>query len=65
LTLTAAMLLVSTWAWANQDQRHISADEVPSHVASAWFEALYDVVKEEGTTPPLAARIYGISAVAL
>jgi hypothetical protein len=34
-------------------------------VAWTWFEALYDVVKAEQTTPPPGSRIYGITAVAL
>ena len=42
-----------------------SADASSSEVASTWFELLYDVVKAERTTPPPAARVYGISAVAL
>jgi hypothetical protein len=49
-------------ASASQDN---SADRCSSEVASSWFELLYDVVKAERTTPPPAARIYGISAVAL
>jgi hypothetical protein len=46
-------------------QTHPPADEFSSEVASTWFELLYDVVKAEGTAPPQASRIYGISAVAL
>jgi membrane-associated phospholipid phosphatase len=65
LTLMAALLLVNSWAWADLDRSKKSADEFPSHVASTWFEELYDVVKAEKTTPPMASRIYGISAVAL
>src|SRR6185369_10549336 len=42
-----------------------SADGFTSEVASSWFEVLYDVVKAEKTTPPVASRIYGIAAVAL
>jgi hypothetical protein len=34
-------------------------------VAVAWFDLLYDVVKAEQVTPPQAARIYGLAAVAL
>jgi hypothetical protein len=37
----------------------------PSEVASSWFELLYDVMKAERTTPPQAARVYGVAAVAL
>jgi membrane-associated phospholipid phosphatase len=42
-----------------------SAALSPSDVASSWFELLYDIVKAERTTPPLAARVYGVAAVAL
>jgi hypothetical protein len=59
-----AALLVGN-AWADADKSQEPADEFPSDVASAWFEALYDIVKAEETTPPPAARIYGITAVAL
>jgi hypothetical protein len=65
LALMAALLLVNSWAWADLDRSKKSADEFPSHVASTWFEELYDVVKAEQTTPPMASRIYGLSAVAL
>jgi hypothetical protein len=65
LGLMGALLLGHAWVWADLGQRHTSADQFPSDVASTWFEALYDVVKAEKTTPPPAARIYGITAVAL
>src|SRR5438128_2339387 len=41
------------------------ADTLSSKVASSWFELLYDVVKAEKTTPPLASRVYGVTSVAL
>jgi hypothetical protein len=41
------------------------ADEVSSKVASAWFELFYDVVKAVKMPPPLASRVYGVTAVAL
>lgn len=65
LTLTAMLLLVNSWAWADVDQSNKSADKFPSDVASTWFEELYDIMKAEGATPPPASRIYGITAVAL
>jgi hypothetical protein len=65
LTLTAALLLVHCWAWADPDQSRKSADLFPSDVAATWFEALYDIVKAEQMAPPAASRIYGITAVAL
>ena len=45
--------------------KHDPADNFPSDVASVWFDALYDVIKSEGIAPPQAARIYGITSVAL
>lgn len=42
-----------------------SADTYPSDVASVWMDLLYDVIKSEGTPPPPASRIYGITTVAL
>jgi hypothetical protein len=50
---------------ACSDERDDSAASAPSEVATAWFELLYDVVKAERTTPPAAARIYGVAGVAL
>jgi hypothetical protein len=41
------------------------ADELPSKIASTWFEFLYDVVKAERTPPPEASRVYAITGVAL
>jgi hypothetical protein len=64
-TLITVLLLAHSWAWATLDHRQKSADEVPSEIASAWLELLYDVVKGEATPPPSASRIYGITAVAL
>jgi hypothetical protein len=34
-------------------------------VASVWFDTLYDLVKTEQITPPVASRLYGVVAVAL
>ena len=65
LGLIGTLLLGHAWVWADLGQRHTSADQFPSDVASTWFEALYDVVKAEQTTPPPAARMYGLTAVAL
>jgi hypothetical protein len=55
------ILLIAPAAWARNDP----ADDLPSDVASVWFDMLYDVIKSEGTAPPPAARIYGITSVAL
>jgi hypothetical protein len=62
------VLLVPPRAWAGADHGAAASpptDKAPSDVASAWFEALYDVVQAERTPPPAAARIYGLTAVAL
>ena len=55
------VLAIAPAVWA----KHDPADNFPSDVASVWFDTLYDVIKLEGTTPPPAARIYGITSVAL
>jgi hypothetical protein len=50
---------------ACSDEQDDSAASSPSDVATSWFETLYDVVKAERTTPPPAARVYGVAGVAL
>jgi membrane-associated phospholipid phosphatase len=66
LTLAAVVLaLVPSAAVPGETPPAPLADEVPSTVASRWFELLYDVVKTEKTPPPQASRIYGVAAVAL
>jgi PAP2 superfamily len=65
LAVSLVMLLATSLAWADLDQRKETADEFPSDTASIWFEKLYDVVKAEKTTPPVASRIYGVTAIAL
>jgi PAP2 superfamily len=61
-TLLIALMLVVPSAWA--DTRPAPADDEPSDVATVWFDTLYDVVKSEAAGFPVAARIYGVSAVA-
>lgn len=46
-----------------RDERRRGSDS--SKVASVWFDALYDVIRSEGTAPPPASRIYGLAAVGL
>ena|SRR2546427_4923 len=66
LVLIASLLFVNTAVLADVEiTKKPAADDFSSEVASAWFELLYDVVKAERTTPPVASRIYGIAAVAL
>ena len=61
LALVAALLAAAPVAWAKEG----SADSFLSDVASVWFDLLYDVVRSEDTPPPLASRIYGVTAVGL
>jgi PAP2 superfamily len=65
LLLAVGLLLVAPSTWAGLDQSKKPIDDFPSDVASVWFDTLYDVIKSEVTAPPLASRIYGISAIAL
>jgi PAP2 superfamily len=65
LSLVAALLVGNVWAWVDAHANQKSADQFSSDVAFTWFEQLYDIVKAEETTPPPAARIYGVTAVAL
>jgi membrane-associated phospholipid phosphatase len=65
LCLMTLLWLMTPWAWAGTVHQPKAADDVPSDVASAWFDLLYDVVKIENSSPPVAARTYGIAAVAL
>jgi hypothetical protein len=65
LLLVTSFPLSNTPTQVSAAPKKISADQYPSEVASSWFELLYDVIKAERTTPPPAARIYGIAAVAL
>jgi len=47
------------------DQHLEFTDDYPSEVATVWFDTLYQTIKSESIAFPEAARIYGISAVAL
>ncbi|HSE39898.1 MAG TPA: vanadium-dependent haloperoxidase [Acidobacteriota bacterium] len=60
-TLIFVLLLIAPAAWGASN----SADNFSSDVASVWFDTLYDVIKSEGITPPPAARIYGVTSIAL
>src|SRR5258705_117430 len=63
--LLPPLLVAVSIVRAGADPSKKPTEAYPSDVASAWFDTLYDVVKTEGTAPPQASRIYGISAVAL
>jgi hypothetical protein len=65
LCLATLIVLIASSAWEKEAYHPQAADDVPSDVASAWFDLLYDVVKTEQSAPPVAARTYGIAAVAL
>jgi hypothetical protein len=41
-----------------------NADQLDAAVAVAWFDLLYDTVKAEAFSPPVAARAYGIASIA-
>ena len=62
-TLMIALIFVAPRAWAATLPP--PADDEPSDVATVWFDTLYDVVTSEAAGFPVAARIYGVSAVAL
>jgi hypothetical protein len=62
-TLLIALMVVVPSAWADTPPQPV--DDEPSDVATVWFDTLYDVVKSEAAGFPEAARIYGVSAVAL
>ena len=63
--VVAAFLLVSSWVWTEETWQSQATDRFPSEIASAWFDTLYDLIKTEQITPPVASRIYGVVAVAL
>jgi hypothetical protein len=63
--LAVVPLLVALWPKASLGHPPQAPDEVPSKVASVWFDLLYDLVKAEQITPPPASRLYGLAAVAL
>ena len=65
LVLLASISLAIPLMPAAAEQDKPSPNKSSSEVASSWFELLYDVVKAERSTPPVAARIYGVSSVAL
>src|SRR5713101_6214163 len=65
LVLAMALLLIALSTWTGADQPPKATDDFTAEVASVWFDQLYDVVKTEAISPPVASRIYGVTAVAL
>jgi membrane-associated phospholipid phosphatase len=63
--LAVVPLLVALWPGAGAGHHPQAPDDLPSEVASVWFDQLYDLVKAEQITPPPASRIYGLAAVTL
>jgi hypothetical protein len=58
-------LLMALWLGAGEVHHPQAPDDVPSEVASVWFDQLYDLVTTERITAPPASRIYGLAAVTL
>jgi hypothetical protein len=65
LVLAIVPLLVALGPGAGAGHHPQAPDDVPSEVASVWFDQLYDLVKMERVTAPPASRIYGLAAVTL
>jgi hypothetical protein len=63
--LAVVPLLVALWPGTGAGHHPQAPDDVPSEVASVWFDQLYDLVTTEQITPPPASRIYGLAAVTL
>jgi hypothetical protein len=63
--LAAGHLHAPTPTLQRRPQRPRTAEHASAAVAVAWFELLYDLVKAERLSPPIAARTYGIASVAL
>jgi hypothetical protein len=51
--LAGAPLLMALWRGAGAGHHPQAADDVPSEVASVWFDQLYDLVTTERVTAPL------------
>jgi hypothetical protein len=51
LGLAILFLLIVASAWAKEAYHPKAADDFPSDVASVWFDLLYDVVKNEQSSP--------------
>jgi hypothetical protein len=60
-----APLLVALWFGAGAGHHSQAPDDMPSEVASVWFDQLYDLVTTERLTAPPASRIYGLAAITL
>ena len=63
--LAVVSLLVPLGPGAAAGHQSQAPDDVPSEVASVWFDQLYDLVRMEHITPPPASRLYGLAAITL
>jgi membrane-associated phospholipid phosphatase len=63
--MVALVVLTASWGWTAVTHARQAPEEFPAEVASIWFDTLYELVKTEQLTPPVAARIYAVVAVAL
>jgi hypothetical protein len=65
LLFAVVPLLVALWPGAGAGHPPQVPDDVPSEVASVWFDQLYDLVRTEQITAPPASRIYSLAAITL
>jgi hypothetical protein len=63
--LVTIFLLLSSWVSTGETRESQPPERFNSEVVSVWFDTLYDLVKTEQITPPVASRLYGVVAVAL
>jgi hypothetical protein len=63
--MVAIFLLISSWISTGETWQSQATDTFNSEVVSIWFDTLYELVKTEQITPPVASRIYGVVAIAL
>lgn len=63
--LAVVPLLVALWPGAGAGYHPQAPDDMPSEVASVWFDQLCDLIKTEQITAPPASRLYGLAAVTL
>jgi hypothetical protein len=62
---TVTLLLILVPSVEARKGKPQNADKLDAAVAVAWFDLLYDTVKAENFSPPVAARTYGIASVTL
>ncbi len=65
LLLAVVPLLVALWHGVGAGDHSHACDDLPSEVATVWFDQLYDLVTTEQITAPPASRLYSLAAVTL